>query len=126
MRSRERSFVVACAAMAMLACGSPSSRNVGASLQGGNAARGKSESERYGCNACHAIGGLPAPTVAAVAPLTGIANQAYIAGTLANTPENLVKWIRFPQEAKPGTSMPDLAVSASDARDIATYLYSLR
>ncbi len=125
MRSRER-FVALCAAATMLACGSPSNRTAGADLRGGNAARGKAESERYGCNACHAIGGLPDPTVAAVAPITGIANQAYIAGTLANTPANLVRWIQFPQETKPGTAMPDLAVSESDARDIATYLYSLR
>ncbi|HEY8311117.1 MAG TPA: hypothetical protein VIG47_11205, partial [Gemmatimonadaceae bacterium] len=85
----------------------------------------KVAAERYGCNACHAIGGLPDPTVVAAAPVTGIANRSYIAGTVPNTPDNLMKWIRFPREVKPHTAMPDLAVSANDARDIAIYLYSL-
>ncbi|MDQ6736898.1 MAG: c-type cytochrome [Gemmatimonadota bacterium] len=112
--------------MAMLACSSPSTSMAGAALRGGDAARGKVAAEHFGCNACHAIGGLPDPTVAAAAPITDISRRVYIAGTLPNTPENLMKWIRFPHEVKPGTAMPDLAVSASDARDIATYLYSLQ
>jgi cytochrome c len=109
---------------ACTACTTNGTRNA-TQLAGGNAERGKIAAARYGCNACHAIGGLPEPMVVAAAPVTGIANRSYIAGTLPNTPENLVKWIRFPREVKPYTAMPDLAVSAGDARDIATYLYSL-
>lgn len=95
-------------------------------LRGGSANRGKIAITRYGCNTCHAISGLPDPTVLVAAPVTGIANRAYIAGTLPNTPRNLVMWIRFPHRVKPQTAMPDLGVSAPEARDIATYLYSLR
>ena len=57
---------------------------------------------------------------------TGIATRTFIAGTLPRTPENLMLWIRFPHRVKPQTTMPDLGVSAADARDIATYLYSLQ
>ena len=126
MRNPDRRILAIGTAMAMLACSAPSTRAAGAALEGGDAVRGKAIAEHFGCNACHAIGGLPDPTVAAAAPITDISQRAYIAGTLPTTPENLIKWIRFPHEVKPRTAMPDLAVSASDARDIATYLYSLR
>lgn len=111
--------------LAATACRPEPTRRLDVALRGGDAARGKAAAERYGCNACHAIGGLPDPTVVATAPITGIAQRPYIAGTLANTPANLVRWIRFPHDVKPNTAMPELAVTARDARDIATYLYSL-
>ena len=95
-------------------------------LRGGDSGRGKAAIEHYGCNACHAIAGVPEPSLTAAAPVTGIATRTYIAGTLPRTPENLILWIRFPRKVKPQTAMPDLGVSAADARDIATYLYSLR
>lgn len=95
-------------------------------LRGGDAERGKAAIKRYGCNACHAIAGLPEPSLTAAAPVTGIATRVYIAGTLPRTPDNLILWIRFPHKVKPNTAMPGLGVSAADARDIATYLYSLR
>jgi len=95
-------------------------------LKGGSAERGRAAIQHYGCNACHAIAGFPDPLAAVAAPVTGIGGRAYIAGTLANTPANLVLWIRDPRKVKPETAMPDLGVSASEARDIATYLYSLR
>ncbi len=95
-------------------------------LRGGDAQRGKAAIQHYGCNACHAIAGLPEPLLTATAPVTDIATRTYIAGTLPRTPENLILWIRFPHMVKPQTGMPDLGVSAADARDIATYLYSLR
>ena len=97
-----------------------------AALRGGDAQRGKVAIQRYGCTACHAIAGLPDPSVAVAAPVTGIATRTFIAGTLPRTPENLMLWIRFPHRVKPQTTMPDLDVSAADARDITTYLYSLR
>jgi cytochrome c1 len=112
-------------ALVTLACHEPPQRD-SVALRGGDAERGKAAILRHGCNACHAIAGTPDPSVAAAAPLDGIGRRPYIAGTLGNTPENLVKWIRFPHSVKPNTSMPELGVSEADARDIATYLYSLR
>ena len=103
-----------------------SAATVPAALAGGNADRGKVAIQHYGCNACHAIAGLPDPSFEAAAPITKVTDRSYIAGTLPYTPANLMLWIRFPRKVKPATAMPDLGVSASEARDIATYLYSLR
>jgi len=57
-------------------------------------------------------------------PLDGVALRVIIAGRFANTPENMQKWIRDPQQVSPGTAMPDLNVGAGDARDITAFLYT--
>jgi len=54
--------------------------------------------------------------------LDGLAQRSFIAGKLPATEENLVKWIRAPQQVKPGTAMPQLDVPERDARDMAAYL----
>jgi cytochrome c len=59
-------------------------------------------------------------------PLNDWADRHFIAGHLANNPDNLILWLRFPQEVDPGNAMPDLGVSEQDARDISAYLYTLR
>ena len=59
-------------------------------------------------------------------PLDGIANRVYIGGVLPNTPENMVSFIRDPQNAAPRTAMPNLGVSEPHARDMVAYLYSLK
>ena len=51
--------------------------------------------------------------------------RLYIAGVVPNTPENLVRWIRFPTSVDPRTAMPDLHLSDQDARDMAAYLYTM-
>lgn len=58
-------------------------------------------------------------------PLAGISARGFLGGVLPNTPENLVRWLRAPQEINPRTAMPDLGVSERDARDIAAYLATL-
>jgi cytochrome c1 len=59
-------------------------------------------------------------------PLTKFARRTFIAGEVPNTPENLIVWIMNPQAIEPKTAMPYLGVSNQQARDIASYLYSLR
>jgi cytochrome c1 len=49
-----------------------------------------------------------------------------IAGELPNTPENLVRWLRNPPGVEPGTAMPNLGLSQTQAQDIAAYLDSLQ
>lgn len=59
-------------------------------------------------------------------PLGGIRSRTLIAGVLANNPENLERWLRQTQQVKPMTAMPQMGVTAQDARDIAAYLGTLR
>jgi cytochrome c1 len=59
-------------------------------------------------------------------PLTGIRNRVYVAGMLANTPENLARWIHDPKSVNNRTAMPNLGVTKEDAIDISTYLYCSR
>jgi len=49
-----------------------------------------------------------------------------LGGVLSNSPDNMVRWIREPQQASPLTAMPDLGVTERDARDMAAYLSTLR
>ena len=58
-------------------------------------------------------------------PLGGLAQRVYIAGVLANTPENLVRWIRDPRAVDSLTAMPTLGLDEREARDVAAYLYAL-
>jgi cytochrome c oxidase subunit 2 len=44
------------------------------------------------------------------------------AGWLANTDENLERWIREPQTVKKGVLMPNLGVTADEAKALRAYL----
>ncbi len=77
----------------------------------------------YGCGACHSIPGVPGANGTVGPPLDHFYEHMYIAGRLTNTEDNLVTWIRNPQQVIPGDAMPNMGVSESDARDIAAYLY---
>lgn len=85
--------------------------------------RGPALIKRYGCSACHTLPGI-AQAARTVGPsLEFVKDQMYIAGTLPNTPENLMLWIQDPQRIRPHTAMPNLKVGADDARDIAAFLF---
>ena len=59
-------------------------------------------------------------------PLIGIAGRTYIAGKYTNTPENMIRFIRFPQQMDPQIAMPNMNMTERDGRDIAAYLYTLQ
>ncbi|MBX3013461.1 MAG: c-type cytochrome [Caldilineaceae bacterium] len=92
----------------------------------GDPERGVQALRAYGCGACHAIPGVPGAVAYVGPPLDAWAERHYIAGTLVNTPDNLIQWLRDPQAIEPGTAMPNLAVTEQDARDMSAYLYTLR
>ena len=94
-------------------------------LTAGDVARGSKALFQNACNACHSIPGITGSNARVGPPLEGIAGRALIAGKLANTPENMVLWLRQTQEIKPMTAMPQLGVTEQDARDIAAYLATL-
>jgi cytochrome c1 len=58
-------------------------------------------------------------------PLDHMGRRVFIAGLLRNTPENMVRWLRFPQRIVPGNAMPDMGLTERQARDITAYLYTL-
>lgn len=93
---------------------------------GGDANRGKAAIVRYGCPACHSIPGVEGPRGMVGPPLEHLAARAVLAGTLPNTPENLTGYLQNPQAMAPNVAMPNLGVTAQDAKDITTYLYTLK
>lgn len=82
--------------------------------------------EAKGCGYCHTIPGIADADGLVGPPLDHMANRIYIAGTLRNSPENLARWIRSPQEVSPGNAMPDMGLSRSQARAMAAYLGTLK
>jgi len=92
---------------------------------GGDAARGKELIRSYGCGSCHTIPRVTGAEASVGPSLQGIATRAYIAGVLPNQPENMIRWIMNPPGVDDKTAMPNLHVTATDARDIAAYLYTL-
>ena len=114
------------AAVLLAACDSDDRRVALTAVPGGDADRGRAAMPLYGCGACHSIPGLPGANASVGPPLEGFANRQFIAGELANTADNLVLWIMDPQGVEPGTAMPNMGVTETDARDIAAYLATLR
>ena len=95
-------------------------------LTGGEPDRGLAAIGRYGCAACHTIPGVRGASATVGPPLGGIASRTYLAGQLANSPDNMRRWIQQPQQVERGTAMPNMGVTDDDARDITAYLYTLR
>jgi cytochrome c2 len=89
---------------------------------GGNPQQGRETIVRYGCGACHTIGGVPNARGLVGPSLSGIGERSYIAGHLPNSADNLVQWIEHPQRFDPQSAMPELGVTDADARDIVAYL----
>jgi len=94
-------------------------------VPGGDARRGRQAISAYGCGACHVVPGVIGARGLVGPPLTSFAHRSYVAGSLPNTPANLVRFVQTPQAIRPGSAMPNLDVAEPDARDIAAYLYSL-
>jgi cytochrome c oxidase subunit 2 len=81
---------------------------------------------RNGCPLCHAIAGTDAGGEAAP-NLTHVASRGTIAaGVLANTPDNVARWIFDPSVVKPGALMPAFHLPAPDMQALVAYLETLR
>ncbi|KMZ13683.1 Cytochrome c oxidase polypeptide II [Candidatus Burkholderia humilis] len=80
--------------------------------------------ERYA--GCHAVRGTDAN--GAQAPdLTHLNSRRLIAaGTLPNTEQNQLEWIRHAQRIKPDSLMPSITLSPADAAALAAYLRTLQ
>lgn len=93
---------------------------------GGDPAVGRALIRSYGCGGCHHVPGVQSAGGVVGPPLGGIAERVYLAGMLPNNPENMMHWIRFPQQVQPGNAMPDMGVTEEEALHITTYLMTLR
>jgi cytochrome c2 len=111
---------------ALAACAERRDTDEAERLTGGDAKRGMAAIQTYGCGGCHSIRGVRGATGLVGPPLDNIASRVYLAGHLPNSPANMVRWIRYPQQVDPRNAMPDMGVSERDARDMAAYLYTLR
>jgi cytochrome c oxidase subunit 2 len=87
---------------------------------------GRSAFLSQSCVNCHRVRGTPA--IGDYAPdLTHLmSRQTIAAGTVANTPENLKRWVQDPQTVKPGCLMPAFQLSDKDRTNIVEYLLTLR
>ena len=112
--------LAAFALAALAGCGSsiPGS----APFSGADANRAPALIDRYGCGSCHTISSVRGADGLVGPSLSGFGARRTIAGRLPNTPRNLTRWLLDPQRIKPGDVMPDVGLSAADARDIAAYL----
>lgn len=86
--------------------------------------RGEIVLRQYACHACHRIDGVVGPDSHVGPALVDWRSRRYIAGTLPNTPDNLVRWIVDPSGVSPDTLMPDLGVTDAHAREMADFLFA--
>ena len=123
MRTRRIALLqVVCACFGLVGC----EKQMQVPPIAGDPERGKLLLRQYGCGSCHSIPGVAAARGNVGPPLDAIGTRVYLAGLLPNTPENMVRWIRAPQEIEPRTAMPNLQVSEAHARDMTAYLYRVR
>jgi mono/diheme cytochrome c family protein len=94
-------------------------------IAGGDVDRGRRLIERYECGSCHDIDGIRGADGVVGPPLTRYAQRVLLAGIVPNAPRTLVPWLMDPAALDPDTAMPNLGITDPEARDIATYLYTL-
>ncbi|MBV7486858.1 cytochrome c family protein [Bordetella sp. BOR01] len=120
----------ACLLAVLAGCGDPppplAPPAQASALPGADIERGRKRITDHGCVSCHAIPGVRGPSARVGPSLQHLASRAYLGGVMANTPGNLVRWLRDPPAIAPHTAMPNMGLSEADARDIAAYLLTLR
>lgn len=84
--------------------------------------RGALALSAYGCGSCHHIPGIRGADGIVGPPLVDLGRRVYIGRGMPNTPQNMARWIRTPQQFAPGSAMPDMQVSAAHAQAITAYL----
>ena len=112
-----------CAAVLASGCAKeePASRVVG-----GDPERGRLLVHQYQCAACHFIPEVQGPNGDAGPSLQYMGRLSYIAGSIPNQPENMIRFLQNPPAVKPGTLMPALGITDDEARHMAAFMYSLK
>jgi len=92
----------------------------------GDARTGQMIIAQQACGACHRIPGVAAAEGTAGPALDHFATQPKIAGVLPNTPAALTQFLRTPEMVVKNGAMPNTALTETQARQIAAYLYTLK
>ncbi|MDC7785049.1 c-type cytochrome [Rhodoplanes sp. TEM] len=93
---------------------------------GGAAARGRLVVERVGCGVCHVIPRVAGPRGTVGPSLAGFGSRTFVAGTLPNRPDVLADFVRDAPSLVPRTAMPPMPLDRDAARDVASFLHTLR
>lgn len=113
-------FIRYTAVITLSVCAAGCARSNGASQTGQRSA--PELMIQYGCPTCHVIPHVPGAVGKVGPPLDNLSQRSYLAGTLQNSPQNLIHWIQHPQQIHPGTAMPEMSVTSADAARIAAFL----
>ena len=89
------------------------------------AQQGKALFSQSACVGCHTITGISGGQVGPNLTHFG-SRKSLAANMMANTPENLVRWIENPEHMKPGARMPNLGMTGEQSKALAAYLLSLK
>jgi cytochrome c1 len=106
--------------------GQTAARTQAETMTGGHVRDGQTAMAHYGCGSCHTIAGISGANGTVGPDLKHIAGRTEIAGSLPNDPLTMQRWLMHPQALRPGSGMPEQAVTRQDARDMAAYLYTLK
>jgi cytochrome c len=113
-------------ALALCGCDQKQKQTASALTHGGNPDVGRREIEYYGCASCHVVPGVAGAQGLIGPTLAQLQNRNYIGGVVKNSPDQLIRWIQNAPSVNPRTAMPDLEIPEPQARDIASYLYTLK
>lgn len=78
------------------------------------------------CTGCHVIKGIPEAQGKVGPELTHQASNAQIIGVVANSEENLRKYLKDPAKLKPGISMPNQHLTDSEIDALLVFLRTLK
>jgi cytochrome c oxidase subunit 2 len=98
---------------------------------GGPVVQGYGLFKTKGCTGCHAIAGYPGAEANIGPDLTHVGSRQHIvAGWLENTPDNMRRWLRNPNEVKPdnimGQAIKEGTLTAEEIDALTAYLESLK
>lgn len=106
-------------------CGLMSREDPRVDATGGHIERGRELARSNGCMSCHSVPDESSAESGYGPDLEGFGNNRLIAGAVENEPDTLIAFLMDPQSLVPGTSMPTVGLTEQEARDIASWLYSL-
>ena len=89
------------------------------------AQQGKTLFTQSACVGCHAITGISGGQVGPNLTHFG-SRKTLAANMMANTADNVARWIENPEHMKPGARMPNLGLRGEQSKALAAYLLSLK